>query len=383
MSWEEIELNSIAQIIAGQSPKSSFYNEDGKGLPFFQGNADFGVLTPKVRTYTSQVTKISTPNDLLISVRAPVGALNINNIKCCIGRGLAAIRASDGLNVKYLYYFLSQYKNKLKEIANGAVFEAVTTEQLKRIKIPLPPLPIQEKIANILDRADQLRRKDQELHAKYAGLAQAIFVNMFGDPIRNEKRWEVKNLEEYILFLTSGSRGWAKYYREVGDVFLRIQNIGYNELKIDNLTYVNAPTNAEAKRTQVRAKDLILTITADLGRSAVIPEELDKAYINQHLAILRLNQNFIDPYYLSAYFSSSKGKQIFDKLNKGGVKAGLNFNDIKNIPISVPPLSLQQQYTKKINLINKLKEKAKANVKASESLFQSTLQRAFKGELVN
>ncbi|HAN77944.1 MAG TPA: restriction endonuclease subunit S, partial [Bacteroidales bacterium] len=230
--------------------------------------------------------------------------------------------------------------------------------------------------------ADALKRKDQELLNKYDQLAQAIFIDMFGDPVKNEMGWEVKKLGECIEFLTSGSRGWAQFYSDKGDVFLRINNVGYNELKLNDIVYVEAPSNAESKRTQVKAGDILLSITADLGRTCVIPINFPKAFINQHLAIIRLKETYV-PSFVSHVLSTDFGKIQFNKMNKGGVKAGLNFDDIKLIEFINPPIEKQIIFN---NIISELRKQIYINLLSltnSNILFNSLLQKAFNGELVS
>ena len=153
-----VPLSIAAKIIMGQSPPSETYNKDGRGLPFFQGKADFGEMYPKVRMYCNAPKKIANEGDILISVRAPVGPTNINSQKSCIGRGLAAIRSENGSDAKYLLYFLRYYEPKLARLSKGSTFDAIGKDDLAKIPIPLPPLPEQQRIAAILDKADRVHR---------------------------------------------------------------------------------------------------------------------------------------------------------------------------------------------------------------------------------
>ena len=285
-------------------------------------------------------------------------------------------------NLNFFKYFLQTkfFNVQLSRLITGSAQLNFGPSHIKKIDVLVPPLAEQEKIAAILDAADLLRQKDQALIEHYTALGQALFLDMFGDPVTNPMGWEVQNLGQIISFMTSGSRGWAKYYSDNGDLFLRIQNVGKNQLMLDDVAYVLAPESAEAKRTVVQAKDILLSITADLGRTAVIPENLPKAYINQHLAIIRLQKSF-NSVYVSEFIVSEGGKRQFLKLDKGGVKAGLNFEDIKSLKILLPPLELQTQFAQRIAHIEAQKELAKQNLAQSQALFESLLHRAFTGEL--
>jgi len=289
---------------------------------------------------------------------------------------------SDLLFNSYLQYYLDYLLDRkvYERWFTGGTVKFLNKKTISKLEIPLPPLPEQKKIAEILDAADSLRQKDQQLIDKYTELGQSLFLDMFGDPVTNPKGWKSLKLSEMLEFLTSGSRGWAKYYSDEGALFLRIQNVGKNYLKLDDVAYVKAPESAESNRTSVESGDILLSITADLGRTAVIPDNFTKAHINQHLAILRLKKQY-EPFYVSEFLASDGGNRQLMKMNKGGVKAGLNFNDIRSAIIPYPPLKLQEKYRSISKGIEQQKQQAQASLAKSEELFNSLLQRAFKGEL--
>ncbi len=148
--WLEVKLNDISEIIMGQSPPSSTYNENGVGFPFFQGKAEFTDLHPIVSKWCSSPKKIAESQDILISVRAPVGATNIADRTCCIGRGLAAIRYSS-CN-KYVFYFLKSIETELDKKGTGTTFKAISGKILKSEIIPFPPLPEQRAIVSKIEQ---------------------------------------------------------------------------------------------------------------------------------------------------------------------------------------------------------------------------------------
>ncbi len=183
-----VRLDELCIINMGQSPDSSTYNEDGNGLPFFQGNADFGVTYPVVRMWCSEPTKRAQIDDILISVRAPIGALNIANCECCIGRGLAALTVNKNSCIqKYLWYALSNKVAELNSKGTGSTFKAINKKILAETEIPLPPLDEQRKIAAVLDKVSSLIAKRRQQLDKLDELVKARFVEMFGDPIYNSK----------------------------------------------------------------------------------------------------------------------------------------------------------------------------------------------------
>ena len=232
----------------------------------------------------------------------------------------------------------------------GANYPAVSDGVVKSSPMPLPAPREQRRIVELLAQADALRRQRAEADSIAARILPALFRKMFGDPVANPKGWPVQPMSDFIEFLTSGSRGWAKHYRPNGDLFLRIQNVGRNELLLDDVTLVEAPADAESHRTRVRPRDLLLSITADLGRSAVIPESFPVAYINQHLALLRLRG--ISPIYVSALLSSHEMRQRWSMIGRDAVKLGLNFDDIRTFRFPVPTSTLQSEFEAVLAAVN-------------------------------
>ena len=265
-------------------------------------------------------------------------------------------------------------------VKSGSGQEFITMGNAQSAVIPLPPVSIQRRIASTFARVDDVREKRRQANQLTDQFLQSAFLEMFGDPVTNPKGWEKKSLSGLLTFLTSGSRGWAKYYCSKGDIFLRIENVGKNQLILDNTTYVNPPTGAEANRIRVQAGDVLLSITADLGRTCVIPESFGTAYINQHLAILRVKD--LNPTYLGAFIASEGGQRQLKRLDRQGVKSGLNFDDIRSINILVPPVDEQQRFVDVHARIQNLQAKQRTNEKELENLFGSLMQRAFSGELV-
>lgn len=213
--WNIMKLSEVAEIVMGQSPDSSSYNDIEDGVAFFQGKTEFGRINPVVKKWCNNPTKISKPLDILISVRAPVGDVNINNIEACIGRGLGAIRATSSSNYKYLYYAIQKYNNQLKKASQGSTFEAINSNDLKGLKLPIPHIDEQEKIALILstvdeqiDNVDALIEKNKELKK---GLMQTLLTKGIGHTKFKKteigeipEEWEVKKLGD-IFKLSSGN----------------------------------------------------------------------------------------------------------------------------------------------------------------------------------
>jgi len=161
--WAIAKLEDICTIIMGQSPPSSDYNEHGKGLPFFQGKAEFTSLYPVIRKWCTAAMRIAEANDILLSVRAPVGPTNLAPSQCCIGRGLAAIRPVGGIQVYYILYAIRTFNSFLLQLATGTTFEAVSGDSVRSLEIPLAPLPEQQRIVSVIEQ--QFTRLDATVAA--------------------------------------------------------------------------------------------------------------------------------------------------------------------------------------------------------------------------
>ncbi|MFT3901327.1 MAG: restriction endonuclease subunit S [Gordonia sp. (in: high G+C Gram-positive bacteria)] len=338
-----------------------------------------GAVSHVGRTAPSRARRIVAAGDVLVSTVRP----NLNAVAmvpeeldgATASTGFAVLRASDGLDRKYLYHWVrsGQFIADMVRKATGASYPAVTERIVKCSQIPLPPLPEQRRIAAILDHADTLRAKRRQVVAHLNSLTQSIFDLMFGESNR------VTTLGDELVFLTSGSRGWAKYYSPIGDNFLRIQNVGRDELILDDMALVSAPDSAEARRTAVQPRDVLLSITADLGRAAVVPNGLGTTFINQHLAILRAPS--LNPRYLSAFISSPEGQRRIAGRNREAVKAGLNFDDIRSLEIPYPPRNLQDEFEIRASAVDAFRSDVKRALDTDNQLFASLQARAFRGEL--
>ena len=177
--WKIRSLNKVADIEMGSSPKSRYYNKEKNGLPFYQGNNEFGHRSPETKVWCNNPVKTAQKDDILISVRAPVGDLNIATEKCCIGRGLAGITAKE-IDRDYLFYHLKERENFLIRISAGSTYDSINSSQLKNLNLKIPNLGEQKKIAKTLDALDGdidvCRKRKSQLHLIKKGLMQDLLT---------------------------------------------------------------------------------------------------------------------------------------------------------------------------------------------------------------
>lgn len=276
-------------------------------------------------------------------------------------------------NYRYLYYALKSVK--IPNTGYNRHFK-----WLKEAKIYYPNSEEQSKIVSILDGISSVIEHRQQQLQKLDELVKVRFVEIFGDPEINPNNYPVCQLSDFIVFLTSGSRGWAQYCANDGtEWFITIKNVKDCHIEMDNMQPINAPDNAEAKRTRVQEGDLLISITADLGRTGVVTKEIAEhgAYINQHLTCIRLKQDVLNPLYVAYFMESPAGKEQFESKNQSAVKAGLNFNSINSLRLMVPPLEEQNAFVNFVEQVDKSKVAVQKALDEAQLLFDSLMQKYF------
>ena len=242
-------------------------------------------------------------------------------------------------------------------ISVGSLSPTVNWKTLRELKFKLPPLEQQNELADLMQAANDTKVAYEQILLQIDELVKSQFIEMFGDPVNNTKNLPVHQLSEHITFLTSGSRGWAKYYSDDGEWFITIKNVKDSHITVDEVQCITPPQNAEAERTRLQKGDLLISITADLGRTGVVSKEIADhgAYINQHLTCIRLDETILDPLYVSHFMESEAGKKQFFAKNLSSVKAGLNFDSIRTLRLMIPPLELQKQFVRFVEQSDKSK----------------------------
>ena len=297
--------------------------------------------------------------------------------KCWVNNHAHVLKAKPGVDIDYLCYSLMFYD--VTSLVNGATRQKLTQADMRKMEIPLPSLEEQKAIAGKLDKVSGLIEKRKTQLEKLDLLIKSRFIEMFGDPIQNSMGWPICELSECIQFLTSGSRGWAQYFTDEGEYFITIKNVKNCRITLDYVQHILPPNNAEAKRTKVQEGDLLISITADLGRTGVVTKEIADhgGYINQHLTCIRIDQKVARPLYVAYYMESEAGKCQFQSKNQSAVKAGLNFNAINSLRFMLPPIELQDRFIEFIEQTDKSKFEIQKSLEKLEILKKSLMQQYF------
>ncbi len=378
-----VVLSDVAKIIMGQSPPSTTYNTTGEGLPFFQGKADFGELYPTPRVYCSEPNRIAEPGDILITVRAPVGPTNMNRERSCIGRGLSALRVGNNLDCNFLFYFLRYYEPELAKVGTGSTFAAISREDLESIKLSLPPLSEQQRIASILQKADRLRRLHRYTRQLSDTYLQSVFLEMFGDLNDNPNQHEFRLLEELADVVSGVTKGQDYGNKEIIEVpYLRVANVQDGFLDLSEIKTICVPPS-EAESLWLEKGDILMTEGGDfdkLGRGAIWDGQIPRCIHQNHIFRARFNQTLVLPYFFEAFLLSGFAKKYFLGASKKTTNlASINITQLKNLPVPLPSLKEQRSFVEVVNRFNRVSNQQKEAIRQVEYLFQSLLQRVFQG----
>lgn len=378
----KVKLRDVSNIIMGQSPDSSTYNTEKIGLPFFQGNADFGELNPIAKTWCSAPIKIAYKNYILISVRAPIGALNIAAETCCIGRGLAAFDVNNKMcTQKYLWYLLKAKKNELLSKGTGSTFKAISKNILSEMEFNIPPVREQELCTKVLDVVFCLIRLKKEQLDKLDLLVKSRFIEMFGDPVVNPRGLKKVLLAELSELITKGaSPNWQgfSYTEDVTQtIFVTSENVREGFLDLSNPKYIEDSFNEKQRRSILRKGDFLINIVgASIGRAAQY-NSTKKANINQAVALVRIKPSIIRDNYLIYYLNSDKAQRMYDSMKSDTGRANLSLQDISNLEILLPNLREQTEFDSFMRKVDKSKLAIQQSLDELETLKKSLMQQYF------
>ena len=374
-----VKLKDVCAINMGQSPDSNSYNENGKGVPFFQGNADFGERYPITRKWCSAPAKMAAPEDILISVRAPIGALNYAKEDCCIGRGLAALTPDKSkVSPEYIFWLLKSKNEELNSKGTGSTFKAIGRKALEETLVPDISLGKQTEYSTILEKVyGVILSRKQELQ-KLDNLVKARFVEMFGDPVQNPFRWPTRPLLEM---------GYCKNGMNfhTGDSGIEMHCLGVGDFKdyavidgTDNLPTVSL-NEAPPEESMLRDGDIVFVRSngnkALVGRCLVVyPRSTPTTYSGFCIRYRLTSEEVNTMYLLRVLKTASMRKKM---AGRGANIQNLNQQILATLDIPTPPLELQEQFATFVKQTDKSKVVVQKALDEAQNLFDSLMQQYF------
>ncbi|MGO4621312.1 restriction endonuclease subunit S [Ensifer sp. 2TAB8] len=391
------DKNSLADGPYGSKLKSSHYTDSGVRVVRL-GNIGRGRYLSSAEAFISreyfrelQKHEVREGDIVMAALGDPIG-------RCCLvpAHLLPAMVKADCFRIRLGVaidpgFFVSWMNSEvaarhLSEQAHGVGRLRVNLTDLRRMHVPLPPLAEQKRIVTKLDvlnaKSACARTELARIETLVSRYKQVVLSKAF-----SELNTESRRLLGLTQFVTSGSRGWARYYSDTGPFFIRIGNTVRGAVGLDrsDIQRVTPPEGAEGIRTRVQSNDIVVTITADLGRIGLIGDDIGEAYVNQHLALLRLKDGRAAPL-IAWYLVSEEGQSQLHKNNRGATRAGLGLDDIRQVAVPYPPLEEQHEIVRRIESafakIDRLAEEARRALDLVGKLDEAILAKAFRGELV-
>lgn len=345
IAWDNKKLIDISTIIMGQSPSSENYNNEMIGMPLIQGNADIEERKTKPRTFTSQITKTCDINDILITVRAPVGSVSKSLHNAVIGRGVAAIKAN--INNEFLYQYLISIENTWERISQGSTFTAINSDDLKKLKVPVPSEKEQDKIAEILSTWDDAistinKNIEFETRRKKAIVSKVYRGNLSDDP-NNSSHFQ--RLKKYLVEVkkkngtgdlsvlsVSNSKGFILQEEQFERVIASKDRSNYKVVEKDQFAY-------NPSRVNVGSIDLMV--------------EYDKGILSPMYVVFKCLKG-LESRYLYHFLKSDLFLQMIPKYTQGSVRDSLAFSGLTSMKMYIPLVQEQNSY---INLLDSIDRK--------------------------
>ncbi len=368
-----MKLKDFATINMGQSPKGETYNTDGNGMPFLQGRKTFGRIYPTIDTWTNAPIKIANKDEILMSVRAPVGDMNFANKEICIGRGLCSICAKNGRN-KYLYYMLLNSMNDLKRKSTGTVFDSINRKDLENLEISFHSEEEQEKIENILGSLDDKIELNNEINNNLHELCNNLYFKLVSQ--LNDTNSSVESIKNVAKCVLGGTPSRTK--KEYWNGSINWINSGeINKFRIIKASEKITELGLNKSSTTLLPRGTtVLAITgATLGQVSRL--EIDSC-ANQSVIGIITNEKELNNYMYLSILNS-----INDLVLKqtGGAQQHINKNDVETHEIIVPSTELISQFDE---IIRPLFDQISANcfeINKLEQLRDTLLPKLMNGEI--
>lgn len=341
--WEVKTLGGIANIIMGQSPKSSFYNTQGDGLPLIQGNADITNRKTITRTFSSSIPKKGKTGDVIMSVRAPVGEIARAMFDCCLGRGVCGISYEND----FLYHYLIYYEKSWVKLSKGSTFDSINSKEVNELQIPLPPLPEQTAIATALSDVDNLITSLNKIINKKRNIKQGTMQELLTGKKRLpgfKGEWEVKELREILLNGTLGGN-YSNLEIESSFPLIKMGNIGRGQIDVSKLEYISSNI-IPLQKDRLYYGDVLFNTRNTLelvGKVAIWRNELPVAYYNSNLMKLEFNDKIVSNFFINYILNTKYSISQLRGFATGTTSvAAIYTRDLLKFKLPLPPLPEQQ-----------------------------------------
>jgi type I restriction enzyme S subunit len=390
VSWPTSTIGEVCDVVSGATPKTgnqAYWDGDIAWVtPKDLSDSGEKYLSDTPRTITKAGLKSCSATmipagSVLFSSRAPIGLVAINTIPVCTNQGFKSMVPREGrISPDYLYWWLLTHRSSIQQKGRGATFKEVSKKIVENLRIPLPPMHEQKRIAGILDAADALRAKRRESLSQLDILVRSTFLDMFADPVTNPMGWEVR---KFGSIGTSRLGKMLDQKRQVGDCqypYLGNADVQWGRFDMSALRTMDF---SESDRMEFRLEvgDLLICEGGEVGRTAIWRGEREDVFFQKALHRVRLDQEIAVPEYVLYYMWFMANHGGFKDFTTSATIAHLTGVKLKRLPFPRPPLDLQHRFASIVESIEKQKTLQRAHLAELDTLFASLQQRAFNGEL--
>ena len=395
--WKEVKLGDIVDITMGQSPKSEFYNKRNEGMPFLQGSATFGFMHPYFEIYSSDIKKIAVNGSVLMSVRAPVGDLNIANADVCIGRGLCSINGKSNIINRYIFYLLSYYKPKLLNMQKGTTFGAITKDDILNFKVLIAEdIEEQKRIASALSKIDAYLENTikliEEKERFKRGIAKKLLTCKEGENIPEarfkgfEDEWEIVKLGDIGTITATGVD------KKINDNETPIKLLNYldvfnrNKLYEKEISYMTTATEKQLEKCNIRKGDLFITPSSEdkkgIAKSSVAMEDFKNTVYSYHIIRVRFNKE-IDLKFKSYMCDTDFfHRQAYRLCDGSGQRYFIKLDNFRNMEICIPKsIKEQEKIGGYLSLLDEEIDNLKKQKELIKEMKRGAMQKLLSGEV--
>jgi type I restriction enzyme S subunit len=380
--WQWRKFGECAEFINGRAYSQDELLDSGTPVLRIQN------LNGGDRWYYSDLAlpedKYCNAGDLLFAWSASFGPYKFSGPKSIFHYHIWRVVPGPELDKAFAFRLLEWVTAAIRSAAHGVAMLHMTKAGMEAWPIALPPLPEQRRIAEVLDRAEALRAKRRVALAQLDTLTQSIFLDLFGDPIANPKRWKVEELGSFAERITKGeSPKWQGFeYQDDGALFVTSENVRLGAIDLSAPKFVPLEFNSKLSRSELRPGDLLVNLVgASIGRSCIFPGYNRPANINQAVAVVTIDKSRLDHVFLSGLLVSEHGQQLLLNNRVEGARANISLTDLRELRVPVPPVPLQHEFARRVAAVDKLKSAHRASLAKLDALFASLQHRAFRGEL--
>jgi type I restriction enzyme, S subunit len=388
-AWPEVALDECADVITGSTPSTKHKEFWGTDVPFITpGDLEESSLVTLTDRSLSQPgadeARLLPPDTVVVTCIGNIGRIGMTTAVSATNQQINALVARDGVEPRYLFHAVRRptCKLKMEKASSSTTLPILNKSNFSKISIPLPSLEEQRRIALILDAADELRTKRRQAIERLDALTQAVFHDMFGDLHENSRGWPTANLAEVVADGTLVTYGIVQAGDEYegGVPYVRTGDIVAGEIQLGGLRHTDSKIAARFQRSQVQTGDIVMSIRATVGTTALVPPELDGANLTQGTARIapgkRTETNF-----LLEHLRSQATQRWIERQVKGATFREITLGRLRQLPIHLPPIELQREFTSRCSASTAVRTRSQESLEQLDVAFGSLQQRAFRGDL--